>query len=93
VSSLYTKEGVPLTIRGDRVFNDRGENFGYLSGDRVFGLDGGYRGTVVDGRLVYRSTQAATIGTTRAQHASTPGSASAHAAGSAMLGDEPDIGV
>ena len=59
MSALYTKNGVPLTVRGDRLFNPSGQNFGYIRGDRVFGLDGRYRGTMVNDRVVYRSTHSA----------------------------------
>jgi hypothetical protein len=91
VDSLYTKNGIPLKVRGDRVFNDRGENFGYLRGEKVFGLDGRYRGTVVNDRLIYRSTQSAGMSGARARHAGIAGSARAHRAGTAAWGDEPGI--
>lgn len=61
MSNLYTKDGVPLAVHGDAVFNPSGQNFGYVQGDRVYGLDGHYRGTIVSDRLVYRSTDSATI--------------------------------
>lgn len=87
---LHTKDGVPLQVSGDAVFNPQGENFGHLRGDKVYGLDGQYRGTVVSGRLVHRNTDSATVGSPRAAIAGV-GSASAHAAGAALVGDEPDI--
>ena len=90
MSVIYTRDGVPLEIRGDAVFNPRGENFGYVQGDRVLGLDGQYRGSLVDGRLVHRSTDSAVLGSARAATAGS-GSAHAHSAGSAIWGDEPDI--
>ena len=87
--ALYTKNGVPVTVRGDRLFNSRGENFGYIRGDRAFGLDGRYRATIVGERLIYRSTHSASIGSARTASA---GSASARAprVGSAAWGDEPN---
>jgi hypothetical protein len=88
---MYTKNGVPMTVRGDRVFNPRGVNFGYVRGERVFGLDGRYRGTIVGDRLIHRSTQSANMGGARAQSAGTGGSARAARAGSAAWGDESDI--
>ena len=91
MGSLYTKNGVPLTVRGDRVFNSRGQNFGYIRGEKVFGLNGRYRGTIVNGRLIYRSTQSAAISGVRAPRVSIPGSARAHRVGTAAWGDEPDI--
>ena len=93
MGSLDTKDGVPLRVSGDRVFNDRGENFGYLRGEKVFGLDGRYRGTVVNGRLIYRSPQSATIGSAKAKRARMAGTARARRAGTAAWGDEPDISV
>jgi hypothetical protein len=90
MSSLYTKDGVPLTVQGNAVFNPDGENVGNLQGDRVYDLQGGYRGTVVNGRLIYRSTDSAAVGSARATVAGAA-SASAHAAGSAEWGDEPNI--
>ena len=91
MSALYTKNGVPLTVRGDRVFNSRGENFGYIRGDRVYGLDGAYRATIVNDRLIYRSTHSASMGGARAASAGTGGSARAHRAGTAAWGDEPNV--
>jgi len=90
MASRYTKNGVPLRVSGSAVFNPSGQNFGHLSGDRVYGLDGRYRGTIVGDRLIYRSTDSASVGSARA--ASTGmGSASAARAASAAWGDEPDI--
>ena len=88
--SLYTKNGVPLDVRGSAVFNPDGENFGYISGDRVYDLGGRYRGTIVSGRLIYRSTDSAHVASARA---ATAGVASARAAtaASAAWGDEPNI--
>lgn len=90
MASLYTKDGVPLTVQGNRVFNPSGQNFGSIQGDRVYGLDGSYRGTIVGDRLVYRSTDSASVGSASAASAGAA-SASAHAAASAIWGDEPDI--
>jgi hypothetical protein len=90
MSSLHTKNGVPLALRGSAVFNPSGENFGHIRGDRVYGLDGRYRGTIVNDRLVYRSTHSAGIGGARAASAGVA-SARAPRAASAMWGDEPDI--
>jgi hypothetical protein len=90
MASLYTKNGVPLSVRGSAVFNPSGDNFGYIRGDKVYGLDGSYRGTIIDDRLVYRSTDSATIGSARAASAGSASGSAARAA-SAMWGDEPNI--
>lgn len=87
---LYTKDGVPLTVSGDSVFNPDGENFGYVQGDHVYGLGGEYRGTIVNGRLIYRSTDSARQGSARAASAGAA-SAQAHSAGTADWGDEPNL--
>ncbi|HEY0641124.1 MAG TPA: hypothetical protein VGD67_26125 [Pseudonocardiaceae bacterium] len=90
MASLYTKNGVPLTVRGDQVFNPSGRQFGRIQGSKVFGSNGRYVGTIVGDRLVYRSTESAAISSPFAPSASA-GSAIAHSAGSGLWGDEPDI--
>jgi hypothetical protein len=90
MAALYTKNGVPLTVRGSAVFNPSDENFGHIRGDRVYGLDGRYRGSIVNDRLVYRSTHSASIGSARAPSAVAV-SARAPRAASAVWGGEPDI--
>lgn len=52
MSSLYTKDGVPLQVNGDKVFNPSGRQFGRISGSKVFGSNGSYVGTIVGDRLV-----------------------------------------
>jgi hypothetical protein len=72
------------------VYSRSGKVVGRISGDKVFGPDGRYVGTIDSGRLVYRSTDSASMGSAfaAADHA---GSAGANSAGSAMWGDEPNI--
>jgi hypothetical protein len=91
MASLYTKNGVPLRVSGSAVYNPSGENFGYLSGDRVYGNDGRYRGTIVGDRLIHRSTDSARVASAQVPRVGSVGSAAASRAGSALLGDEPDI--
>jgi hypothetical protein len=90
MSTLYTKDGVPLAVQRDAVFNPSGQNFGFIQGDRVYGLDGSDRGTIVGDRLVYHSTESATMSGPRLGSLGM-GSVSAHAIGSAIWGDEPNI--
>lgn len=90
MASLYTKDGVPLGVSGSAVFNPSGENFGHIQGDRVYDLGGRYRGSIVDGRLIYRSTDSAAVGSACAASAGVA-SASASLAASAAWGEEPDI--
>ena len=87
---LYTKNGQPLQVSGNTVYSRYGTVVGRIKGQKVFGNDGRYVGTIVSDRLVYRSTDSAGIGTSlsAANHA---GSARANRAGSAIWGDKPEI--
>jgi hypothetical protein len=91
MSGLWTRDGVPLTVRGDRVYQPDGDNFGYIKRDTVFTTDGDYCGTIVGDRLIYRSTQSARISSPRAPSGGTGGSGRAHRGGTGAWGDEPDI--
>jgi hypothetical protein len=86
VATLYTKEGRPLRQSGDDLFSRSGTHVAKLKGKKAYGPDGRYVGN----RLVYRSTDSATIGSSFAQRAHA-GTASASAVGAAVLGDEPPI--
>jgi hypothetical protein len=87
---LYTKNGRPLQVSGDKVYSRSGSVVGRIKGKKVFGTNGRYIGTIVGDRLVYRSTDSAGIGSpfSAANHA---GTAQSPRAGSALWGDEPDI--
>jgi len=87
---LYTKNGRPLQVSGDRVYGRSGTLIGRIKGEKVYGTDGQYVGTIVNDRLVYRSTQSATIGSPFAG-ADRAGSGRADRVASAMWGDEPNI--
>jgi len=87
---LYTKDGRPLQVSGETVYSRSGEPVGRIRGTKVFGTDGRYVGTIVGDRLVYRSTDTASIGSPFAA-ANRAGSARADRAGSAIWGEEPDI--
>ncbi len=89
--SLYTKNGRPLQESGCYVFSSSGIVIGQRRGDKVFGPDGRYVGTITEDRLVYRSADSASIGSPFST-ANCSGYAAAHAARSAtLLGDEPRI--
>ncbi len=90
--SLYTKNGRPLQTSGDIIYSRSGVPVGKMRREKVFGRDGRYVGTIVGDRLVYRSTDSASIGSPFAA-ANRAGSAAANAAGSAVWGDEPNITV
>jgi hypothetical protein len=63
---------------------------GRIKGSKVYGPDGRYVGTVVSDRLVYRSTDSATISSPFAAGARA-GSGAANRGGLGLWGDEPDI--
>lgn len=81
MASLYTKNGVPLQVHGQAVFNQAGRQVGRIRGSKVYAPTGWYVGTIIGDRLVHRSTDAAAVA-----------SATAHVVASALWGDEPDLG-
>lgn len=87
---LYTKDGRPLQVSGDKVYSASGTIVGKITNDKVFGTDGRYIGTIVGERLVYRSTHSAYVGSTFSA-GNRSGSSRANRVGSAIWGDEPDI--
>jgi hypothetical protein len=86
---LYTKNGRPLQVSGVTVYNRSGAVVGRIKGKRLFGSDGHYVGTIVNDRLVYRTTDSAGIGSPFAA-ANRAGSARANRAASAVWGEEPN---
>lgn len=90
MSSLDTKNGRPLQVSGSNTYSRSGTYLGRISGEKVYDPSGRYAGTIVGNRVVYRSTDSASISgpSASAPHA---GSASADAAGSAIWGDEPSF--
>lgn len=91
MGSLYTKDGVPLSVTGKRVFAPDGQEIGRIRGDKVFGPDARYVGTITSSnRLVYRSTQSTARGSIFSP-SRRAGTARARAAGSAVWGEEPKI--
>ena len=90
MSTLYTKNGRPLRVSGCAVFGPSGRQIGRINRKKVFGSNGRYVGTIASGRLVYRSTDSASVGSSFAPMAG-PRSAHARAAGSALWGEEPSI--
>jgi hypothetical protein len=88
--SLYTKDGRPLQVSGDTVYSRSGTVVGRIKGEKVFGTDGRYVGTITSGRLVHRSTDSAAVSSPFSA-ANRAGSGLANSAGSGLWGDEPDI--
>lgn len=88
--NLYTKNGRPLQVSGNIVYSKTGKVVGRIQGEKVFGTNGRYVGTIVNDRLVYRSTQSATISSSFTS-ANRAGTARANRVGTAIWGEEPDI--
>ena len=87
---LYTKNGRPLQVHGDKVYSRSGRIVGRIKVDRVFGTNGRYVGTIVKDRLVYRSTHSARVSSPFA--AGNRGGAGMGNRGAVGLwGDEPEI--
>lgn len=87
---LYTKNGKPLTVSGDNIFDRDGRHVGRGRGDKLYSPDGRYAGTIVGDTVVYRSTESATVSSPFARQARA-GSALASRSGSAIWGDEPFV--
>ena len=87
---LYTKNGRPLQVSGNTVYSRSGMVVGRIKGRKVYGTNGRYVGTITGNRLVYRSTDSASVSSSFSV-ANRAGSARADRAGSAIWGDEPDI--
>ncbi|KAA3642037.1 MAG: hypothetical protein DWQ07_25925 [Chloroflexi bacterium] len=88
--NLYTKNGRPLQVSGDKVYSRSGKIIGRIKGEKVFGTNGRYVGTIVRDRLVYRSTQSTRL-SSGFSAANRAGTAKANRVGSAIWGDEPNI--
>jgi hypothetical protein len=90
MSTLYTKSGRPLQVSGSNVYSRSGKHIGRISGSKVYDPSGRYAGTIVGDRVVYRTTDSATVGSPTVS-APRVGTATANAAGSAIWGDEPNF--
>lgn len=87
---LYTKNGRPLQISGETVYSRSGTVIGRIRGEKVYAPDGRYVGTIAGDRLVYRSTDSASVGSSFSA-TNRAGSARGNRVGSAIWGDEPEI--
>lgn len=58
---LYIKNGKPLQLSGTTVYSRSGKVVGRIKGDKVFGTDERYVGSIVGDRLAYRSTQRSSL--------------------------------
>ena len=60
--NTYTKNGRPLLVTGADIHDERGRQVARFSGDRAFSPRRRYVATIVGVRLIYRSTDSASIG-------------------------------
>lgn len=90
MDQMYTKNGRPLRLSGDRVFGPSGRQVAKIRGRKAFGPDGRYVGTVVGNRLIYRSTDSASVGSPFAPAHRAP-SARMNRVPTAKWGEEPPI--
>jgi hypothetical protein len=65
--TLYTKNGRPLKQSADNLYSASGAHVAKLRGKKAYGPDGRYVGTLSGNRLVYRSTDASSMGSSFAQ--------------------------
>jgi hypothetical protein len=85
---MHTKNGKPLQVSGTTMYTGSGQVIGRLRDGKLFGRDGRYVGTVVEERLVFRSTEAARVAPAFAA-ANCGARAMASLPRSAVRGDEP----
>lgn len=86
--NLYTKNGRPLQVSGDSLYSRSGTYLGSISNGKVYDPSGRYAGTVDGDRVVYRSSDSTSVGSSTIS-GSRAGVASANVVGSAVWGDEP----
>lgn len=87
---LYTKNGRSLQVSGNIVYSRSGILVGRIDGKKVFGTNGRYVGTIVNDRLVYRSTDSAVIKSVFSA-SNRAGTGEANHGGSGIWGEEPNI--
>jgi hypothetical protein len=84
LSSLYPKDGAPLTVRVDDIFDRSGSHVGRRRGSKVYGLDGRYAGTEA---RAYEAGRVQPCGDPRCStsKASTPGTTTSTNAGMSLV--------
>lgn len=87
---LYTKNGKPLQVYGEKVYSKSGKIVGKIRGEKVFGTDGRYVGSIVNDRLVYRSSHSSSVGSSFSA-SNRSGTGKGNRGGSGIWGDEPNI--
>ncbi len=88
--SLYTKDGSPLQERGDILYSSSGIVVGKKKGNKVYGTDGRYVGTIVGNRLTYRHEHSSSISSTFSA-SNIGGTGKGNVGGSGISGSEPKI--
>jgi len=88
--NLYTKNGRPLQVSGDRVYSRSGTYVGHLSRGKLYAPSGRYAGTVDGDRVVYRSSDSATVSSPTAA-GNIGGTGAGSVGGSGVWGDEPPL--
>jgi hypothetical protein len=87
---IYTKDGRPLKVSGQDLIARSGMHVARMRNGKAYGPDGHYVGTIVNDRLIYRSTNSATISSPVAPRASA-GHSRANRAPTAAWGEEPPV--
>jgi hypothetical protein len=87
---IYTKNGRPLKVSGQDLFSRSGKHVARMRNDKAYGPDGRYVGTIVNDRLIYRSTNSASVSSPFVPRVSA-GHAYANRVPTAAWGDEPPI--
>ena len=88
--TIYTKKGRPLRRTGDDLFSKSGEHVARIKRRKAYNTQGKYVGTLTGDRLIYRSTDAATMSSPFARKASV-GFATVNRVGTALWGEEAPI--
>jgi hypothetical protein len=88
---IYTKNGRPLTQSGNNLYSRSGRHVARLRGKKAYAPDGRYVGTLVGDRLVYRSMDSASVGSSFVESISRVGTSHMNRLGSAIMGEEPPI--
>lgn len=89
VADLYTKNGKPLTVEGDDIFDASGRHVARRIGFAAYGPDGRYAGTIEGDTVVYRSSDSNVSGEPFDPLPSRRGTTEPSRAGSTAAGDEP----
>lgn len=88
--NLYTKNGRPLQVHGDRVHSRSGVYIGRIRNEKVYDPSGHYAGTIVGDRVVYRSTHSASV-SSPSTSTNRGGTSRGNRGSSGIWGEEPDF--